>query len=129
MTAAANVRNSKGPDMIRRQVAILGLKIFRGLRYIRRGVPTITASVSCPREVFAGICVDWFWFGLKGLNMRGLSCILALGFGAISVVSGIGIPRAYPPEQHVSEVLRRADKPACVNNETNRQCWDGPDGT
>lgn len=61
--------------------------------------------------------------------MRGLSSILALGFGVTSVVSGIGIPRAYPPEQHGSEVLRRADNPACVNNETNRQCWDGPYGT
>jgi len=61
--------------------------------------------------------------------MRGLSYILALGFGATSVVSGVGIPRAYLPEQHGSEVLRRADNPACVNNETNRQCWDGPYGT
>lgn len=57
-----NVRNS-ARVMIRRQVAILGLKIFRGLRYIRRGVPTITASVFLSAGGLRGdLC--WFGFGL-----------------------------------------------------------------
>src|SRR5579859_4656251 len=66
--------------------------------------------------------------------MRGLSYFLALGTGVASAVSAINLPRAYPPQQIGSEVPRRsknslAPRAACVNSETNRQCWDGPYGT
>src|ERR1700726_4937781 len=66
--------------------------------------------------------------------MKGLSHILALGLGVASAVSAINIPRAYSPQQIGSEVQRRSKSPlapraACVNSETNRQCWDGPFGT
>lgn len=66
--------------------------------------------------------------------MRGLSYILALGLGVANVVSGSGLPRGYPPQQIGSEVFRRENSPlapraACVNSETDRQCWDGAYGT
>jgi hypothetical protein len=66
--------------------------------------------------------------------MRGFCYVLALGFGVANVVSGIGLPRAYSPQEIGSDVLRRKNGPialraVCVNSETDRQCWDGGYGT
>lgn len=66
--------------------------------------------------------------------MRGLSYILVLGLGVASVVSAVNLPRAYSPQQIDSKVQGRsktalAPRAACVNSETNRQCWDGQYGT